>query len=435
MSNGLRKFIAIVVAVLLLTYVGYQVYIINKDEIETETATYASVSDTLQTTGFVIRNELPIDTPYSGVLSYTVADGERVSSGETIADIYQSEKDANAQGRIQRIDNEIELLKSLTNSEEFFITNPELINAQIYESLDGIQGSIKNGDFSELSSKREDFQVALSRKNIITGIEAEEDYVNRISSLEAEKEEILNSAGGRIDFIKSPAAGYFISSTDGFEKETNFDEIDKITVNDVNNLLEKADSPRESTSTIGKICTEFNWYITCVLSKDDMIRLEDASKVNIEVPFATTEKIPATIVSRNLDQETGDTAVVLRCGYMNNDIAKIRKELVRIEIKTYSGVLVNEKSIRFNNIEKIVENEDGSTEKKTFENVKGVYVKRGDRIEFVQIFSERTLNGYAICKTELAESDIERLVTDSTISLYDEILVGGIDLYDGKIIS
>ena len=53
---------------------------------------------------------------------------------------------------------------------------------------------------------------------------------------------------------------------------------------------------------------------------------------------------------------------------------------------------------------------------------------------FVQIFSDITVNGYAICHTELTEEEQELLVTDKTIQLYDEIVVEGTDLYDGKVV-
>ena len=70
----------------------------------------------------------------------------------------------------------------------------------------------------------------------------------------------------------------------------------------------------------------------------------------------------------------------------------------------------------------------------TYENVRGVYVKSGSRIRFVQIFSDATINGYAICKVSLSTEEREQLVTSTTIQLYDEVIVEGTDLYDGKML-
>ena len=50
----------------------------------------------------------------------------------------------------------------------------------------------------------------------------------------------------------------------------------------------------------------------------------------------------------------------------------------------------------------------------------------------MQIFSDATINGYAICKVSLSTEEREQLVTSTTIQLYDEVIVEGTDLYDGK---
>lgn len=44
------------------------------------------------------------------------------------------------------------------------------------------------------------------------------------------------------------------------------------------------------------------------------------------------------------------------------------------------------------------------------------------------------MNGYAVCKLELSDGELENLVTDHTIRMYDQVVVGGVDLYDGKVV-
>ena len=66
--------------------------------------------------------------------------------------------------------------------------------------------------------------------------------------------------------------------------------------------------------------------------------------------------------------------------------------------------------------------------------MKGVYVVYGGQLEFVQVITVKDVNGYAVCKTELTEGEAAGIVTQRTIQLYDEVVVGGTDLYDGKIV-
>ena len=95
---------------------------------------------------------------------------------------------------------------------------------------------------------------------------------------------------------------------------------------------------------------------------------------------------------------------------------------------------MDEKAIRFSDVTAYETDEDGNEIEVVYEDVMGVYVKYGSRLRFVQVFSDATVNGYAICKTTLSTAEREQLVTSRTIQMYDEVVTGGTDLYDGKII-
>ena len=88
-SNTLfRKISSIAVAILLLIYVGYQIYRSQYTGFKTETAMYADLSASIDTTGFIIRNEELVYSRYDGVLNYTLDDGEKTAFGGTVAELY-----------------------------------------------------------------------------------------------------------------------------------------------------------------------------------------------------------------------------------------------------------------------------------------------------------------------------------------------------------
>lgn len=416
---------------LLLSYVGYQVYMVNHKGIVTEMAMYGTVSDTVQARGFAIRDEKVITDSYSGVLSYRVADGTRVSKGGVIADVYTSESDAAAWNTIDSIEREIENLKPLAKSADFFAANPSTISTQIYTALGDIFSELRHGNFSETTELKENLENALNRKQLVTGEESPETYSAKIEQLEAQKEQLSLSAQPSVGTITSPAAGYFISSTDGFENVVDISKIKDITADTVRDLLGREQGTGLSSS-VGKICSDFNWYLVCVFSDNVSWRFEDVTEVNLDIPFASTETIPATVIAKNKDKDTGDTAVVFECSYMDSDIASVRNEMVQVNVQTYSGVLVNEKALRFCDVPYTYTDENGNTVEAVKKNVKGVYIQNGRQLEFVQIFTEKTINGYAICKTELDDDDYAAFVTNSTIQLYDNVVIEGTDLYDGK---
>ncbi len=430
-SKKIQTLAAAALTFLLLIYVGYQFYLSNHKGIVTETAMYGTVSDTIQARGFAIRDEKVITDSYTGVLNYRVADGARVSHNGGVAPVVISVEDAAAQYKIDRLDREIASLQALSKPADFFAANPSVISAQIYTALGGILTETRNNNFSEMASLKENLQTVLSRKQLITGEESAEDFQLRVEELKNERETLAASAGKAVGAILSPDAGYFISSTDGFENVVDISKIREITPNEVRDLLGREKGTGLSSS-VGKICSDFNWYLVCVFPDSAIWRFEDVTQVNLDIPFASTEKIPATVIAKNRDKDTGDTAVVFECSYMDSDIASVRNEMIQVNVHTYSGVLVSEKALRFCDVTYTETDEDGSEVEKIRENVKGVYVQKGRQLEFVQIFTEKTVNGYAICKTELSDEEQNALVTDSTIQLYDNVVVEGTDLYDGK---
>lgn len=344
MNNPLiRKIGATAIAVLLLVYVGYQIYLSQYTGLKTETATYSTVSETIDTTGFIIRDEEIVDTNYNGVLNYTVDDGEKVAAGGVLAETYPTEENAAAQNRIARIDDELERLAVLETPEESGTSsNPKTIGSQVNEKVTSLLTELKSGSMENVTDERNDLQLLLSQRQIVTGQETSSDYTERVSQLQDERLSLSQSASMSTGTVESPTAGYFIRTVDGYENAVSLDEVTSLTASDVKALEEGEPDGSTTGDSIGKISKDFNWYIACVLTENDLVRLDRTTEVTVEMPFVTVEQIPAEVVKINRDSETGEAAVILKCAYMNSELASARKETLRINISSYSGVLVPE---------------------------------------------------------------------------------------------
>ncbi len=437
-TKKIRAMAAVSLAFLIIVYVCF--YLVNKQAVSfrnkgitTETALYGEISDSIQTQGFAVREETIIDQTYSGVLNYRVANGSKVSQGGLIADIFLQESDAAAQNRIDRIDREIQSLEGLAQPIDYYASTSAAMGEQIFDSLCGILTNIQRSNFSGAAELKENLLLLLSRKQVMAGEESSQDYAQRVTELQAEKNQLSAGAGQAVDTIEAPQAGYFISSTDGFESVVDVNDVKSIMPDELENLL-AMEQGGGAQSSVGKICSDFKWYLVCIFDDVSMIKFEGVEEVSLDIPFASTETIPAKVIAKNRDPKTEKTAVVLECSYMDADIATIRNETVQVNVKNYKGVLVNEKALRFCNVEYNETDENGNQVTKVRENVKGVYVVYGGQLEFVQVITVKDVNGYAVCKTELSDSELESMVTRRTVQLYDEIVVGGVDLYDGKIV-
>ena len=149
------------------------------------------------------------------------------------------------------------------------------------------------------------------------------------------------------------------------------------------------------------------------------------------MPFAASGTIPAKVVAINQKDRQSDAAVVLECNYMNNELSKVRKETVQIAVNTHSGIMVNKKAIHVEPVMKVIDDGTGRQIKQEV-SVQGVYVLYGSELVFKEIVPLSTYSTFVICDPNPGE---DATFDGETVQLYDEVVVGGTDLYDGKIVS
>ena len=123
-----------------------------------------------------------------------------------------------------------------------------------------------------------------------------------------------------------------------------------------------------------------------------------------------------------MSKDKDRAVVILSCQQMSAELSSMRTGAMTIVKKNYSGFKVSNKALRMKEIE--VTDENGVT--KTVSQT-GVYVLKGMSAVFVPVeivYSPKD-NDFVIC-AEKAE--------EGALKIYDEIIVKGKNIYDGKII-
>ena len=103
-SGALKTLAAVVIVFLLLAalYVGYQAMQVLFPPNTYETALLATVEDTVDAEGVLLFEESYVAG--GGTLGYLVADGERVSAGTAVAEIYSDAAQASLRQQLTQID-------------------------------------------------------------------------------------------------------------------------------------------------------------------------------------------------------------------------------------------------------------------------------------------------------------------------------------------
>ena len=201
--------------------------------------------------------------------------------------------------------------------------------------------------------------------------------------------------------IRSANSGYFIKNVDGYENSIPVSELGNITPD-----MLKSIAPADTGTSVGKVVGDYDWYIAVEIDNTTAMSLAVGQTYSVDFNIDSAKRVPATVKYMNRFENT--TVVVFSCSYMNSTLAHLRNCQLKIILKEYNGLAVNTEAIRIIN------------------GVKGVYVDNGYMIKFKPVEVIYTGDGYMLCK--LSEDK-------SGLLLYDEVVIGGRNLYDGKIIS
>lgn len=431
MDNLLFKRILIsILVVALVAYVGFLFINANfGSSIETEVVVKVSDPDVINADCFIVRDESYLYNNSDGVLSFNVNDGDNVSVGQTIADVYSNENDAVYIRRIKEIDEEIDNLKTLSNSNFKDSVGLDSVNNLINDSIIDLLDYSNKCDYTDSKKAIDKSLYYINQRQIVTG--QSKGFKAKISQLESEKQSLINSCSDSIGYVKTDKAGYYVSEADGYEKSLKYNKVKDLTVKD----LKKVKKSKVSNNVVGKVISNPVWYVVCQIDKDEAIKLSKMygsdEKVKVTLPFVSKESIESRIYSINQDSKNSGAVLVLACDYMNQDIAGIRQENVNISTLNYSGLKVSKRALHEDYVTKTVEKKNGETVEKR-KKVQGVYVLYGSELVFKEISIVYSTNQYVLCNPTPEEGV---LFNGKTVQLYDQVVIKGDNLYDGKVVA
>lgn len=413
MHPVVKRIFSIVLPIFILAYVGYQAYLMFYTSVELETVETHTVYETLDVQGIAIRDEKLIDESVSGYVYYEITNGDRVAKGGTIAEVYSSEQVALIQKQIGEIDAEINSLQSLQLQSGAGKSDLESINKQIKLTQRDILDSVRAGELTEAATHRKTLQQLLNRKQIVIGTVT--DFSERLTNLRAKRSELSAQLETNTRSITSPAAGYFVSDTDGYESMLSYGDVTDLTVSQVESAFSAEVTP--SAASIGKVVGDYVWYLACVVPQEKLSLISEGQALDIRLPFVTDETVPVTVKKINTDVSSGKAMVLLECSYMSEALSSVRCEEVRILLKEYTGLYVPDRALHF-----------------AGDNESGVYVRVGNVLSFryIRVLYYDETGRFSICEANVQpEAGDER----TYLKLYDDMVIEGKKLYDGKVVA
>lgn len=420
-----KKILITAISILAAIYVAYLLISANFNMYPTENAVETTVTDKIYSNGFILRDESYIKNNSDGTLSYTLSDGDAVKQNGVIAKTYSSESDAAAQTKADLLQEKVDALQNLQNTYASSGVGIDTINNDIQNNITTYLSNINNGEVNNVSSDVGNIVFSINQRQAFTGKISS--FKSEISDLQSKISTLRGSSGKSTGTIKSDKAGYFSAHCDGYENSLNYSKADELKLSDLQNV-KKSTVP---SNTAGKVVSNLNWYVVCKVTSDQATNLSLwGQDVTVLFSDASTDSVPASIYKINQSSKDSDALIILKCNYMNSDMIEARQEPVEIGLGTYSGLRVSKKAIHDDYVQKTTYDDNGK-KTDTKKKVQGVYVLYGSEVHFKEISILYAGKDFVLCDPA---PDSKTLFSGDTVSLYDQIILKGDDLYDGKVI-
>jgi hypothetical protein len=422
-----------VLAVGLIFYVGYHMVDELQPGLELADAVTRTVTTTVEADAYIMRSERPVyaSYTYTGSVTAAVADGGKVARGGKLADVYAAAA-PEIENRISEIDTQIAQLRK-NDAEDRSAQTTTTLDAAIYDKFFSIAADCAAGDCGDAIARRVSLLVDMQKRAAVRGTGS--DYETRIRQLESERNSLTKQLGDNLETVRSDISGYYYAEYDGYGEIFSADRIDSMTYDEFEELLDS--EPRfEDTLCVGTVLSDFNWYIACPMSKKEASALVDMYDCSVQ--FLTAAQSFTMDLYRIIPETPGEGAVViLRCETVPSAFDFTRMQKVLISTVEYSGFELPVTALR------------------VVDGYRGVYVQDGVTVRFrrVNVIHESE-DGTVICTGNAQENEAIREevrlanLRTGKAGAYDEtsfgtyywieendvVIVGGRDLYSGKIV-
>lgn len=409
MTSRLPKVLLGIFVFLIILVIGVQVYIALSQPYSIETVYETTVNESFTVKGIVSREETVLDTPKSGAVSYTIRNGDKVAKNSVVAQMYPNEQDITNMAKVEQLEAELATVQESQTQGATAGTQATALNRQIDSINSEYVSALLTHDISGLYDIKNSFLSAFNRSQIVFA--NVQNFDTRIEQLKAEIASLQQQSGQSVSTVISPVSGYFVNTVDGFESTLTLEKAEEMTEEEINEFF-SMEKPVADDSVTGKVITNAKWRYTAVVSSGDAVLLKEGKKYNLVFNSAADEIVSAEVISNSFDASEETAVVVFESDILSERLVKLRQEEAYVVLQSYEGIKIPKSALH------IVDDE------------KGVYVKYGQGMQFklVDIIYEN--EEYFISASK--ESELNR---SDYVRIYDDVIVKGADLYDGKQLS
>ena len=412
----------------IILYMGGAAWRGLRDPYPTVQAYTYVVEDTMEATGYLVRQEQVIHgwTIQAEGTEATVrllpSEGEKIAAGTTVALLYSDGAAMERSQRLETLEAEAaQLREAITAGEN---GQGEQIGRKVTSSMVALRRAVEAGDFTRLESQVGTFKSAVYQQaqrygngdDLAAALTAAQNEINTLRALTPQE-------GVRVTV---PQSGIFSGQVDGYETVL----VPEITEGVTPSLLDSLESRavEEDSSALGKLITNSQWYFIFSLGEEQAKRLTVGRAVPVRFSRDWSGTVDMTVERISLP-ENGRVAVVLSTRKFLSETTLLRRQTVELIFDSQMGIRVPLGAVR---VEEQTETDKESGETRTVQ-VTGVYVQVGAFAEFKPVTVLAQGEDYYMVRPLLPEN-ADTVRQKLALRAGDSVIIASEEIWDGQVI-
>lgn len=386
------------ICLLFAVYMLYHILSGFEKSVKLFTVQHDIFSETITETGYIFRDAETLYSANTGMCGYVCENGEKVSAGSMLARIFAYSNDE-AEKQLEIINENIKIYtEAAVRAGESSAKVDEEIE-RLHERAAAASGA---GDIAAIKKYAHELAVMTSKRALLT--RGNSDYGADIAILESRRTLLENSLGYGYATITAARSGYYYHFSDGLEQYFREKDVMSLTVSGFDAL---AGISPAGNNTAGTLVYSPKWYFALKTENEIAAGLEVGKTYHCRFTDNTYgEPLEMKLERKERDGESGSYLLVLSCSLLPEDFDFTRRQSIVVTAKTYEGYKIPSSSVR---------------------------ISRDTGKPYVYIFKK----GFAAVRevAPVFEKDGYFIVEGGgELRLYDRLIIGEAELWDGKMI-
>ena len=418
------KLLLVLVTLGVLAYFGIQAVRYFGDPLSTTLAYHYQVELSADLSGYVVRDELVLPDESSGLRQLQRTEGERVSSGGTVALVYADQVTLDQQEEIQTLETQLEQLRYAQEA-ALGAEVSQRLDAQILQTMVDYRSALAADRLDRAEDCGAELRSLVLKRDYTYSDTA--DLTARIEELQSQVDSLRSQTGSSIRRLTAPESGLYSAVVDGYETVLTPENLETLTPGTLARL--QPDEAVLAEANVGKLVLGDDWYYVATMEEGEAALLAESSSLKLRFSKGVSQDLDVELLSVS-QPESGRVTAVFHGDTFLSELTLLRQQSAKIIRRTTEGIRVPIEAVRIR--EQTVTDEDGN---ETTVSETGVYCVVGVEARFKPVEVLYSGEEFALVRSTLdAAEEVTESQEQIRIRAGDEVIITAYDLYDGKVL-